>query len=546
MTGALSSAWAKRLAILPGYDPVATADACVFDADTATRYEQFIEGYCTHVKGHLRGQRIRLETWQKAVIWNLFGWQRPDGTRRYREALLFVPRKNAKTTLSAAMALAVMYLDSEGGMDCYSTAADWEQAHLCFDILSGMVKQDGALASKAQIFKDSVVVGGDRSYKVLTSKAGTKHGTNPHLVVNDELHAQKDGELTDAMETGMGARRQPLLIHATTSDYERPNSVCNQKYDYACKVRDGVIDDPTFLPIVYEATRDDDWTDERIWELANPNIDVSVSRDYLRRQCNKAKETPSYENTFKRLHLNIRTEQAERWLQLSVWDQCQVTRPSDAELATAPCWSGLDLANKRDISAWVRVYQLERGGEAVYWLEPMFWVPRDSAAMRDRADRVPYTAWARDGYLRLTDGETTDYGAIRRDVNEAAATTMLQELAFDPWNAQHLAQQLGGEDGVPCVEFQQSIRNFNEPTKEFERRLMNRTLLHDGHPVLRWMASNVVTWTDSNNNLRPDKKRSSEKIDGIVAAIMGLARAMNGERAKSGAYDEPQPEFFAV
>ena len=304
----MSKYWRDILTILPGYDPFEQSDGYYFDAEEAQKRIDFVELACTHVKGELSGQPIKLEDWQKSLHANMFGWKNDKGKRRFREVFVYVPRGNAKTTNAATIVLSCMCLDDEPGAECYSAAAEREQARLCFECVEGMIRNRPELESLFNIFKYSIVKPnkrGDNSYKAISAESKSKHGFNAHLIVNDELHAHKDGDLTETLMTSTLKRSQPLVVHLTTADFDRV-SICNQKYDYACKVRDNLIDDPAFLPIIYEASNDDDWEDESVWEKANPNWAV-MDHDYFRRECKRAVSDPTFRNTFKRLHLDMKT-----------------------------------------------------------------------------------------------------------------------------------------------------------------------------------------------------------------------------------------------
>lgn len=502
---------------IPGYDPYATAGGCRFDDQAARRALDFFPRFLTHVKGALARQPFILEPWQQAIIANLFGWKRPDGTRRYREAFVFVPRKNGKSILIAGIVNLFLFTDNEPGAEVYSAAAEREQARLVFEMARGMIENSPELLKRASLYKYSIVVGSG-SYKAISADAHTKHGFNTHLAVIDELHAQHDRELVDVLSTSTGARRQPLILHITTSDFERPGSICNEKHDYAGKVRDGIIHDNSFLPVIYEASRDDDWTLPETWAKANPNLGVSVSEEYLRRECEKAQETPAYENTFKRLHLNIRTEQDIRWLAMEKYDACDAELP---ELDGRQCYAGLDLANTKDVAALVLAFQVDE----CYALLPRFWVPEESIAERSRRDRVPYDIWAKQGWITATPGNVIDYEYIRQTVNELGKRYQILEIAADRWNATQLIQQLAG-DGFTIFPFGQGFKDMTAPTKQFDTLVTSGRLIHGANPVLRWMASNTSVEQDAAGNLKPSKKKSSEKIDGIVAAVMALGRAM--------------------
>ena len=329
MTSDATSTWDDVIGLVPGYDPQATAGDCWFDEEAADKVVGFFADCLVHVKGEFAGRPFLLEPWQQAIVANLFGWKRPDGTRRYREAFIFVPRKNGKSILAAGICIYMLFCDGEWGAEIYCAAAERDQAALVFDVAKQMVNHEPVLRDACRIYTKAITIESMGStFKAISADASTKHGYNAHCAVIDELHAQKNRELVDVLITSTGARRQPLIVHITTSDFERP-SICNEKHDYASKVRDGIIEDRAFLPVIYEAGRDDDWTNPEVWAAVNPNYGVSISKEYLAHECQRAQEAPTYENTFKRLHLNIRTEQDVRWISMERWERCG--GPVDAE-----------------------------------------------------------------------------------------------------------------------------------------------------------------------------------------------------------------------
>ncbi len=514
---------------VPGYDPVATAGDCRFDVDAARKALDFFLECLVHVKGELAGQPLKLAPWQKAVVANLFGWKRPDGTRRYREALIFVARKNGKTTLAAGLVLLVLFTDGEPGAEVYSSAGDKDQAAIIYDVARHMVEAEPELARRARIFRSprSIVLEHlGSSYKPISSEASTKHGYNAHFVVNDELHTHKDRELIDVLETSTGARRQPLVVHITTAGFGT-ESICREKYTYACNVRDGIYDDPSFLPVIFEALPDDDWTRPSTWRKANPNLGVSVKRDYIADQCEKARELPSYENTFRRLHLNQWTQQAVRWLPLESWDACELHVTVD-DLAGRPCWGAVDLSSTTDVTAFLLLFPLDSGR---LFLLPIFFIPQDNAHVRELRDKVPYLAWAKQGLIELTPGNVVDYERVRARVHWAAENFDLREIAIDRWNATHLITELDA-DALNPIPFGQGYASMSAPSKELEKLVIGKQLAHDGHRILRWMAGNVTIETDAAENIKPSKKKSTERIDGIVAAVMALGRYMQRDASE--------------
>lgn len=514
---------------VPGYDPTPDGDY-VFDVVKANRVIDFFEQYLTHIEGKLSGKPFLLEPWQKTFLANLFGWVDPvTGYRRYREAFLFIGRKNGKTPYVAGIALYVLLCDGEAGAQNYCAAAETEQAALLFRHASGMLANSPALKKRCHVYGSpahrSIVVNKDNSFlKVLSSDAHTKHGSNSHFVAIDELHTQKNRELVDVLETSQSSenRTQPILLHLTTSDFEREGSICNEKHDYASKVRDGIIVDDQFLPMIYEATLDDDWTKEKTWAKANPNLGVSVSLNYLRSKCKKAQESPAFENTFKRLHLNIRTEQQSRWLAMEKWDACDgLDRDS---LAGRKCYGGLDLASVIDIAAFALAFPKPKGWDLLMW----YWIPRDNVAKRSRKNGIPYDVWVRDGYMKATDGNVIDHDVIRNDIVEIGKRYNILGIGIDRWNAAQITTQLDG-DGFDVVGYGQGFRDMSGASKAFEGAIVGGNLGHGGCPVLRWMASNCSAKSDPSGNIKPDKSTSSEKIDGIVAAVMAIGLSQRGD-----------------
>lgn len=533
------------LGLIPGYDPYAQAGDCHFDAEVAADACAFFRECLRHIEGAAAGSPLDLEPWQQAIVANLFGWKRPDGTRRYREALIYVPRKNGKTTLVAGLALYMLLCDGEPGAQVYSAAADRDQARIIFHIAKSMVLQEPELESRCKVYHNSITAEAtNSSYKAISAEANTKHGYNVHCVIIDELHAQPNRELVDVLATATGARRQPLMIHVTTADYSR-ESICNEKYDYACKVRDNGGDpakpgfDPAFLPVVYEAKLDDDWTSPEVWRKANPNLGVSISEEYLARECQRAKETPTYENTFKRLHLDMRTQQDVRWMPFEKWDAC--TQASDAvawrrdmleALRGQACYGGLDLSTTTDLTALALLFEREGGGLLAL---PFFWAPREKAEQREKRDRVPYLTWARLGFMKLTEGNVVDYDVVRADINALADRFWIKKIARDRWNATQITTQLMG-DGREMIDFGQGFASMSAPTKELQSLILSGQIEHGANPMLRWCLGNCAAEIDAAENIKLSKKKSTDRIDGIIALVMALGMRLG---STDSMYDQP-------
>jgi phage terminase large subunit-like protein len=527
MSAEIPEKWLELFSHIPqGYDPVATASKGMwFDVAEAEKRLAFYEHCATHVKGELAGKPFLLGDWQKAIIGCSFGWKRADGTRRYREVYVLVPRKNGKSTMMAPLPLMGLTIDGEEGAEIYSAAADRMQAALVFDQAKAMALRDSELSKRLKVHKYSISNEATNSlYKPLSSDAHRQHGLNVHMGVLDEIHSMPNAELAEVIQTGTGARKQPILFYITTADYMR-ESFANTIYDYAKNVLEGTVDDPSFLPVVYEADVDDDWTDPTVWAKANPNLGVSVSEEYIERECKKAKSNPSYENTFRRLHLNVRNEQDIRWLQLHLFDECPSEPPTEEELLGSPCWGGLDLASTTDLTAF-----------ALYWPEFNYakvqcWLPEQNYLQK--RNQILYGGWVKDGSICITPGSAVDYGWVRNHVLECADKYRLQDIGYDPWNATQIAIQLQDEDGLNMVQFRQGFASMNEPSKALERMIVERKFNHGGDRCLRWMISNATKKDDPAGNIKPDKSTSSQKIDGVVATIMAIGRSMFSDESES-------------
>ncbi len=524
----ISKRWLDLFKLIPGYDPVATAGDCWFDEATADKVVSFFETYLCHIEGALAGQPLRLADWQAAHVGCAFGWKRRDGTRRYREVFDYEPRKNGKSTKLGGLVNMVAFCDEEPGAQIYSAAAEREQAALVYRQAKGMILNNPELSNGVKIYTTfkSIEYPNGAVYKALSADADTKHGFNTHFVVVDELHAQPNRNLVDVLCTSTGSRRQPMVWYITTADFDR-QSICNEKLDYAKKVRDGVIQDVSFLPIIYEAAMEDDWRSPATWRKANPNLGVSISEEYLERECQRAQETPTYENTFKRLHLNMRTQNDVRWLDMERWDKCR--GPLDwkemrEHLKGKECIGALDIGSTADLTALCLLHRdsPEDAYQAAWW----FWAPALKAALRERRDRVPYETWARQGLITLTDGDETDYGKVLADINALAEGYGIKEMAVDRlFQGAQLSQNLT-QAGFNVVTFGMGFLSMTAPSKEFERLINRGEIHHGGNPVLKWMAQNVAAELDAAGNIKPSKKKSTGRIDGIVTLIMALGRAL--------------------
>ena len=474
---------------------------------------RFFEKHLTHAKGELGGKPFVLERWQRRYVWQLF--RERDSRRVVRTSLLALPRKNGKSTLAAGIALRGL-MEPEPGAEVYSCAASRDQARLVFDTAKIAVEQSPVLSKHLRVYRNAIVRESTHgTYKALSAEAGIQHGLSPHLVVFDELHVS-NREMWEVMISGQGARRNPLTVALTTAGWDR-RSVCWEVWKYAEAVRDGVVQDETFLPLIFSAPPEADWKDEKVWAKANPNLGVSVNLDFLRSECARAVEMPAYESAFRQLYLNQWVEVETRWLRMDHWSQGNKACPVD--LAGRECWAGLDLATTFDTTAFVLLFPLDDG---TFWIEPHFWIPSDNAHQRERRDKVPYLTWHRQGHLHMTDGNVTDFEQLRRDINNLCTKYKVRGIGLDPWNAAQLGQQLQG-DGLAMQDFRQGYASLSAPSKQLENWVVSGKLLHGGHPVLGWQAANVAIQSDSAaGNIKPSKNKSTERIDGIVALVMAI------------------------
>ncbi|WP_372400769.1 terminase TerL endonuclease subunit (plasmid) [Azospirillum sp. HJ39] len=499
----------------------------VFDKAAAEKACDFFPTFLRHSKGRLAGKPFHLKYWQRRVVSIIFGFKwASTGRRVVRRAYLFIARKNGKSTFAAGLAL-LLLLAGERSAEIYSAAADREQASIVFREAASMVLASPPLSRVCEVFKRSVICARlMSSYGVLSSDAETKHGLNPSGIIFDELHTQPNRDLLDVLHTAVGAREEPLEALMTTAGSRR-QGICWEVHEQAVRVRDGVDDDPSLLPILFMADEADDWTDPRTWAKANPSVGDAVSLEYLAQECAHAKRVPGYENTFRRLHLNMWTQQDTRWLPMADWQQC-AGPVGWKELARflfgRPCFGALDLSSTTDITAWVKLFP-PQGDDDPWFIVPRFFVPERNIDLRSRRDRVPYDLWARDGAMTATPGNVVDYGAVEMAIREDAGAYGLIEAPYDRWNATQLVTNLTA-DGLPMVPFGQGFASMSAPAKRFEAMVVGHELAHGGHPVLHWMAENVAIDRDAADNIKPNKATSGERIDGIVAAVMALGRAI--------------------
>jgi phage terminase large subunit-like protein len=496
-----------------------------FDEEAGEKVLQFFH-FLRHSKGEWAGRPFILAPWEQAYLWILFGWKRKNGNRRFRLSYLEIARKNGKSTLAAGVALYLLDADGEPGAEVYSAATKRDQAKIVHSEATRMARSSPPLRRYLKLHRDNIHVFDTNSkFEPLSSDFNSLDGLNIHGAIVDEVHAHKTRDLWDILETATGARRQPMLFAITTAGVSR-ESICRELHDYTEKVLDGSLKDDSHCGIIYTLDDGDDWMSERVWVKANPNLKESVKIDDLRDKARKAKEAPSALNAFLRLHMNMWTQGDKRWIDPDVWNACN-GRTDIELLRSEPCYGGLDLSTTTDITAFV--LKFPNTGDVLAW----FWIPEDEMEKRERRDRVPFSSWVRMGFVEATPGNVIDYEYIKTKIlNIAQDFKGLVEIGFDPWNATQIGIQLE-EEGVKLADVGQGYKSLSPAAKELEREYLSGELKHGGNPVLRWMAANVVLETDPAENIKPSKKRSAERIDGIVALCCAISRQIAAEGSAS-------------
>lgn len=508
-----------------------------YDKAKADRAVRFIENLC-HTKGKWAGKKFILLPWQEQIVRDIFGIVREDGKRQFLTAYVEIPKKQGKSELAAAIALYLLYADGEASAEVYGAACDRSQASIVFDVAKQMVEMCPALRKRSKLMtagKRIVNYSNAGFYQVLSAETGTKHGLNVSGLVFDEIHAQPNRKLYDVLTKGSGdAREQPLFFIITTAGTDR-NSICYELHSKALDIMAGKKKDYTFYPVVYGLTEEDDWNDEANWYKANPSLGHTIGIDRVREAYKDALDNPAEENVFKQLRLNIWTNSAVAWIPEHIYNRGNEEIDMDA-LSGRECYAGLDLSSTSDITAFVLVFP-PRTEDEKYIVLPYFWLPEDTLDLRCRRDHVLYDVWKKQGYIMTTEGNVIHYGFIEAFIEELGRKYHILEIAYDRWNATQMVQNLEDE-GFTMVPFGQGFKDMSPPSKELYKLLMEGSIIHGGNPVLKWMAGNIVMRQDPAGNIKPDKEKSTEKIDGIVALIMGLDRCIRHEGSKASIYDE--------
>jgi phage terminase large subunit-like protein len=484
-----------------------------------------------HIKGRWKTPTIELEPWQCFFLTVIFGWVDGDGLRRYRKAYIEVPRKNAKTTISAGIALYLLCADGEPGAEVYSAAVTRDQAKYSWDIAQQMVKRDVEMQEYYGLepLAHSIVIPRlGASFKPLSRDADSLEGLNPHGAVIDELHAHKTREVFDVINLATGSRHQSLVVQITTAG-DNKTGVCYEQHHYIEQTLQGNHEDERYFGIIYTIDPEDDWTTAEAARKANPNYGVSVLRDDIETICRQAQLSAESQNTFLTKRLNIWVSVGTAYFNMLAWDQrCKDRTLKLENFQGYPCRIHIDLASKRDLTSKLMCFEGEDGSYAIFG---KYYLPEDAIESGSQNCET-YRGWAHRGFLTLTPGNITDYEFIERDVIDDMRNFIVSEVIYDPFQATYLVTRLQAA-GAKMIEFPMTVQRFSGPMKEVDADVVSGKLRHNGDPVLSWMMGNVVARRDAKDNVFPRKARDENKIDAAIGVIAVRGRAIASQASKS-------------
>lgn len=494
-----------------------------FDPEAGMRVVQFFK-FLRHGKGRqFAGKPFELTDWQAFKLYVQYGWKRTNGRRRFRQSYLDVGRKNGKTTYAGGEALYNFIADGEVAAEIYTVATTYPQASICFNETKLILKNSPQVKSKLEVWSGAITQQSNGStFKPLHSKSDNLDGLNPSFAIIDEFHAHPDNSMFEIIDSGMGSRIMPMLSIITTAGYNKQGP-CYRFRDVAIKVLQGILEQDDLFAMIFSMDKEDDWEDEKMWRKSNPNLDISFEIAYLQDRYKAAKNDPSKLTGFKTKNLNLWVDAETVWLPDDQWQQCDF---GIKDLTNQSCTGGLDLSSTRDLSSLCLDFQLPDGTDAFIW---KFWMPEDNIAERVNKDKVPYDMWIKQGYITTTPGNVTDYDFIKADIIKLREQYKIKSIAYDRWNSSQLIINLTDE-GLKMLPFGQGYGSMSAPTKEIERIVYTNKLNHMGNPVMRWMISNVAISRDPAGNIKVDKAKAVEKVDGVVAMVMAKGQQMTPDK----------------
>lgn len=514
-------------------------------AESAVRY---IETHCYHAKGDLAGTPLILEEWQKEkIIKPLFGWKEKGTTsitskdgklikrfhkRKFRFAYIEVPKKNGKSTLLSAIAQIFLDIEPEKGAEVVGIAWGRKQAGIIFDMVKRSVAMSPRMTERVDLFRNAILSkDGEKRYTTWSKEAGGEDGQSPNLIICDELHQHKSGELIDMAEKSMAARSNPLSLVITTAG-DNLQGIGYERSNYAKDVAQGIIKDESLLVCIYCADeKKDDIYDPEVWKRVNPQLGVSIPLEFFEQEAAKAKTSVYWENSFKRYHLNIWNNTRNQFISDSVWMDSMWDFDED-QLNGLPCFGGMDLSSTGDITAFSLVFPIDDYFVSLNW----FFLPEDKSAHGlDQKRITQYDGWVKRGYIIETPGNVIDYGFVRQVVQDAAVKYDIQAVAYDSYNMTETALQLQ-DAGIEMIKFRQGYLSMNYPTKQLERLVLSKKFNHLGNPVLRWMNNNTSIATDPAGNIKIYRDKKDEKVDGMVSNVMALGIATDPSNTPKRSY----------
>ncbi|AWW32164.1 terminase large subunit [Echinicola strongylocentroti] len=517
----------------------------VFDPSAGERAIKFFS-FLKHYKGSYAGKPFELLPWQQFIIFVLYGWKLTSGERRFRYAYVEVSRKNGKTTFASGLSLYSLIMDREDGAEVYTSATKRDQAKIAFNDAKAMTEKSPHLAKYIDVYQHNLhVLATHSKLEPLSSDQNTLDGLNPHFALVDEYHAHKDDGLYNVLKSGMGSRTQPMLFTITTAGFNKMGP-CYALRKTCTEILEGVKQDDSQFAIIFTLDKDDDYTDEKVWIKANPSLNHSISIQWLRQEVIQAKNNPTQLVNLLTKNFNVWTDASEVWIEDKRWLEC-AGEIDQNDLEYDPAYGGLDLAAVRDINAFSLVFPVETVGK--YMTLTWYWIPKETMMERINRDGVRYDLWVEEGWIIETEGNVTDYRKIKQDIMDLCERFNVEKIAFDRWNSSQLIIELT-EEGLEMYPYGQGFASMSQPTKTLETWIMSQDIVHDSNPVTRWMLGNVELMRDAAGNIKPDKAKSQEKIDGIVSIIMaiGVMLADGADMANTGPskYDKEEGGLISI